>query len=75
MEKKIENMRDAELQRLLDQAELKIRDLTPSEEINEPTEDKLITTPVEPLNSQLDEVVKCRSKIEEELRKRKTRSE
>ncbi len=75
MEKKIENMRDAELQRLLDQVELKIRDLTLPEEINEPTGDKLITTPVEPPNPQVDELVKCRSKIEEELRKRKTKSE
>ena len=75
MEKKIENMRDAELQRLLDQVELKIRDLTPPEEINEPTGNKLITTPIEPPNPQLDELVKCRSKIEEELRKRKAKSE
>ena len=52
MEKKIENMRDAELQRLLDQGELKIRDLTPVEQINEQTRDKLITTPVEPPNPQ-----------------------
>ena len=75
MEKKFENMRDAELQRLLDQVELKIRDRTPPEEIYEPTGDKIIPTPVEPPNPQLDELVKCRSKIEEELRKRKTKSE
>ncbi len=77
MRKKMENMTDAELQRLLAQVEEKIRELEPTlnGELKEEAGDKLIPTTVEPNNPQLDELVKCRSKIEEELRKRTAKTE
>jgi len=73
MRKKIESMTDAELERLLAQVNEKIRELEPTlnGELKEEAGEELEWESDKPPNKQLDELVKCRIKIEEEVKKRK----